>query len=202
MKLWSNSASPFARKARIVIRELGLEARIEELDTVVSPVNPNTELAQRNPLMKIPALTLDDGATLYDSRVICEYLNELNPGSPCFPRPLDARYAALRGQALADGILDAAVLVRYETAVRPEALRWQEWIDGQKRKVYLALDVLEAETATSEEPFDIGWIGAACVAGYLDFRFPAWDWRSGRPRLSAWYERVCERRSVAETMPR
>lgn len=200
MKLWFNPASPFARKARIVARECGLIGRIEELDTAVSPVAPNADLARANPLIKIPALTLDDGATLYDSRVICEYLDAAG-GAKLFPLSGSERWQALRLQSLCDGILDAAVLTRYEVAVRPEPLRWQDWIAGQRAKIDGGLRALEAEQPGWGERFGIGQLGAACVLGYLDFRFPGIGWRTGHPRLAAWFAQVSTRPSVRDTAP-
>ena len=201
MKLRINRASPFARKARIMAREAGMTARIEEIETNVSPVAPNEALVQDNPLIKIPALTTDAGETLYDSRVICEYLDTQHAGQKLFPDAVPQRFAALRRQALTDGMLDAAVLCRYELAVRPEAFRWPDWIAGQRRKISGGLAVLETEAATWGDEFNIGQIGAACVCGYLDFRFADWNWRDGHPQLAAWFERVARRPSVRETAP-
>jgi len=201
MKLRVNKASPFARKARILIREIGLAGRLEEIETTVSPVAPNEDLARENPLIKIPALVTDNGELLYDSAVICEYLDTLHGGRKIFPAAGPLRFSALRRQALTDGMLDAAVLCRYETAVRPEALRWKDWIEGQKRKVFGGLGVLEAEVSSWSSDFDIGHIGAACALGYLDFRFADWEWRAGHPRLAAWYQGVSRRPSVSETAP-
>ena len=201
MKMYVNKASPFARKARILAREAGIADRIEEIETAVSPVKVNEALARDNPLVKIPALVTDGGETLFDSRVICEYLDTLHKKRKFFPEAGPQRFAALRRQALTDGILDAAVLCRYETAVRPEALRWKDWIEGQKRKVLGALDVLESDAAAWGEEFNIGQIGAACVCGYLDFRFPDWNWRASRPQLAAWFERASRRPSVSATAP-
>jgi glutathione S-transferase len=201
MKLRVNKASPFARKARILVREAGLTGRIEEIETTVSPVTPNEGLARENPLMKIPALVTDGGEMLYDSGVICEYLDTLHGGRKFLPAAGPQRFAALRRQALTDGILDAAVLCRYELAVRPESLRWNDWVEGQRRKIFGGLAVLEAEVESWSDDLDIGHVGAACVLGYLDFRFAAWAWRSGHPRLAAWHERVSKRPSVSETAP-
>lgn len=201
MKMYVNQASPFARKARILAREAGIADRIEEIETIVSPVKANEALARDNPLVKIPALVTDGGETLFDSRVICEYLDTLHRKPKLFPGRGPRRFAALRLQALTDGVLDAAVLCRYEGAVRPEALRWRDWIDGQKRKIFGALDALEAEADPWGEEFKIGQIGAACACGYLDFRFPDWNWRSGRPQLAAWFERASRRPSVSATAP-
>ena len=201
MKLRTNRASPFARKVRILARETGLAGRVEEMEIAVSPVAPNEPLARENPLLKIPALTADSGETLYDSDVICEYLDTLHAGRKRFPAAGPQRFAALRQQALTDGILEAAVLCRYEMAVRPEALRWKDWIEGQKRKIMGGLDALESEVAAWGEDFDIGQIGAACVCGYLDFRFGDWNWRAGRPKLAAWFERAAQRPAVRDTAP-
>jgi glutathione S-transferase len=200
MRMHVNPASPFARKVRIVAREAGLAQPPEELDMAVSPVTPNADLAGANPLVKIPALVLDDGSTLYDSRVIAEYLDSLGSGR-LFPASGAERWNALRLQALCDGILDAAVLTRYETAVRPQPLRWSDWIAGQRRKIDGGLTALEREHGAWSERFGIGQIGAACVLGYLDFRFPDIDWRASHPGLKAWFARVSERSSLRATMP-
>lgn len=201
MKLRFNKLSPFARKVRIVAREAGIADRIEEIETTVSPVAPNESLARENPLVKIPALVTDAGDTLYDSGVICEYLDTLHAKRKLFPARGSQRFTALRRQALADGILEAAVLCRYEAALRPEALRWKDWIEGQKRKIFGGLGALEAEVESWDDEFNIGQIGAACVLGYLDFRFSEWNWRSGHPRLTAWFDRTAQRPSVAATVP-
>jgi glutathione S-transferase len=199
MKLRFNTASPFARKVRIVARETGTIERIEEVSTIVSPVAANADLACENPLVKIPVLTTDDGATLFDSRVICEYLDSLHCGRKLFPAAGEDRYQALRRQALADGILDAAVLCRYEIAVRPEALRWSDWIAGQKAKIIGGLDALEREANTWRDEFDIGLIAVASVPGYLDLRFDEWQWRAARPHLAAWFDKISERPSMVAT---
>jgi glutathione S-transferase len=200
MRLWQNPGSPFARKVRIAARESGLESRIEELPVMVSPVNPNTELARRNPLVKIPALEIDDGSVLYDSTVICEYLDTLNAGAKLIPMGA-ARWPALRLQALCNGIMEAAVLCRYENAMRAETQRSQGWVDGQFVKIRNALDALEREVPAWGQAFGIGQIAAACVTGYLDFRFPQEAWRASRPRLAAWHQAIAVRPSVAATVP-
>ncbi len=200
MRMHINPASPFARKVRIVAREAGLAPRPEEIETAVSPVAPNADLAGANPLMKIPALTLDDGSTLYDSRVIAEYLDALG-GARLFPSSGAQRWAALRLQALCDGILDAAVLTRYECAVRPQPLRWDDWIAGQRRKIDGALAAMAREHGAWGDQFGIGQIAAACALGYLDFRFPDIDWRAAHPGLKTWFARVSERSSMCDTMP-
>ena len=201
MRARVNPASPFARKVRIVLRERALTGQIEEVETAVSPVAPNADLARSNPLVKIPALLLDDGTTLFDSRVICEYLDTLGPAPRLFPAAGMERFNALRLQSLCDGILDAAVITRYETAVRPEALRWKDWIAGQRAKIDGGVDALEGEQSSWGQTFGIGQVGAACVLGYLDFRFPDITWRSRHPRLAAWFEEISKRPSVRDTTP-
>jgi glutathione S-transferase len=200
MRLWHNPASPFARKVRIVARESGLLPRIEEIAVMVSPVNPNADLAARNPLVKIPALQTDDGRVLYDSSVICEYLDSLHGSEHVIPSNA-TRWDALRLQSLCDGILDAAVLVRYETFVRPEQYRWTDWVNGQFTKIRNGLDVLATEVPAWGERFGIGQIGAVCVLGYLDFRFADENWRGPRPQLAQWYEATRQRPSVVATLP-
>jgi glutathione S-transferase len=200
MRLWFNPASPFARKVRIVALETGLAPQIEEVETAVSPVKPNADLRRGNPLVKIPALATDDMGTLYDSAVICEYLDSKGGGT-LYPPSGKARWEALRLHALADGVLDAAVLRRYEGAVRPQPLQWGEWVDGQRTKIEGGLDAMEQECARWGDAFAIGQITAACVLGYLDFRFGAEPWRPDHPALTRWYERIASRPSVASTQP-
>jgi len=197
MRLHHNTMSPFVRKVMVLAHETGLADRIEPENRMMTPVSPDAALCVDNPLGKIPSLVLDDGSTLYDSRVICEYLDSLHGGPKMFPAGA-ARWTALRRQALGDGILDAAVNTRYETFLRPQERRWDDWIDNQKKKVARSLDVVEAEDLAG---IDIGTITIACALGYLDFRFADEDWRSGRPRLEAWYEEFARRPSMIATVP-
>jgi glutathione S-transferase len=198
MRLYFSPASPFVRKVRVTAHEVGLSGRIELISIYPTPVSPHDGLRSSNPIGKIPALILDDGTALYDSPVICEYLDALAGGNRIFPGVGTARWTALRRQALADGIMDAAVLTRYEEAVRPKELRWQDWVDGQFLKVRTALDALERENL--EGAFDIGTISIACALGYLDLRFESEGWRTSRPRLAAWLAVVSERPSLATTV--
>ena len=143
----------------------------------------------------------DDGQALFDSRVICEYLDSRHDRPKLFPAG-PARWPALRRQAQADGILDAGLLARYETVLRPEERRWPDWIEGQKAKVARALDALEGEAESFNGSVDIGTIAIGCALGWLDFRYAADDWRAGRPRLAAWFERFARRPSLAATVPK
>jgi len=201
MKLHHNTASPYVRKVMAVAIETGLDQRLETVNTAVSPINPHDDLNRSNPLGKIPALVLDDGTILYDSRVICEYLDTLHDGHRLFPFQGPARWTALRRQALADGILDAAVNLRYETFLRPEAQRWATWIDNQRLKALRACDQLETEAGSLSGLVDIGTLSIGCALGYLDFRFPDWGWREGRAALAGWHQVFNHRPSLAGTTP-
>jgi glutathione S-transferase len=200
MRLHYNAASPYVRKVMAVAIETGLEERLEPIRRTMTPIAPDADLVADNPLGKIPCLVTDDGAVLYDSRVICEYLDSLHAGPKMFPAGAK-RWPALRRQATADGILDAAVLTRYETFLRPEECRWPQWIEGQKLKFRRALDSLEGEAAAFGDTVDIGTIAIACALGYLDFRYADENWRAARPRLAAWLKRFAERPSIARTAP-
>ncbi len=177
-------ASPYARKIRIAADLLGLSERIEI--AAADAADPADSLRRQNPLGKIPTLILEDGSALYDSRVIAEYLDHLTGGGRIIPTDPAARFAALRLQALGDGVNDAALLIRYETFNRPEALRYGEAIALQQGKIERALDALEA--APPAGLTDIGHIAVACALGYLDLRF-AGAWREKHPRLVAWLEK-------------
>jgi glutathione S-transferase len=199
MKLYMSPASPFARKARIIIRELDLTRLVEEI-----PTNPTTseELRKVNPLGKIPALVLDDGSTLIDSPVICEYLNELG-GGKFFPgmsiwRETSGRWRALTLQALGDGIADATVARVYEGR-RPVELQNQEAIAKYLAVIGRSLDALERARFT--EPPTIGEIAVACAIGYLDFRLPELGWRDTRPQLRDWYESFAKYPAMQATWP-
>lgn len=200
MKLHYSPASPYVRKVLMTAWECGLADRIEILPGGGSPAAPNRDLAPRNPLMKVPTLIRDDGSELYDSIVICEYLDSLG-GGRVFPASGEARWQALRRHALADGLLDSALLLRYETAMRPEPLRWREWIDGHYLKLDNALDAFEREVDGLPAAFQIDQIALVASLGYLDFRFASRPWRPGRPKLERWFARMSERESAKRTVP-
>lgn len=208
MKLRHSPTSPFVRKVMVAAYELGLESRIERIPTRVAPTQRNDEVVRDNPLVKIPALTTDDGLVIYDSRVICEYLDTLAGGAKLFPAAGQSRWRALRQQALGDGILDAGILARYES-LRPREFQWQEWIDAQMRKVRGALSALEMECEsgdlalpTADATIEIGHLAIGCALGWLDFRYAAEAWRERHRRLAAWYENLARRRSMQETAPK
>jgi glutathione S-transferase len=173
-------ASPYARKIRIAADLLGLSERIEI--AAADAADPADSLRRQNPLGKIPTLVLEDGSALYDSRVIAEYLDHL-AGGRIIPTEPTARFAALRLQALGDGINDAALLIRYETFNRPEAMRYEEAIALQQGKIDRALGALDA--APPAGSVDIGHIAVACALGYLDLRFSG-AWRENHQSLVSW----------------
>ncbi len=174
-------ASPYARKIRIAADLLGLSERIEI--AAADSADPADSLRRQNPLGKIPTLVLEDGSALYDSRVIAEYLDHLAGGGRIIPTEPAARFAALRLQALGDGINDAALLIRYEAFSRPEAMRYEEAIALQQGKIDRALGALDA--APPAGSVDIGHIAVACALGYLDLRFSG-AWRENHQSLVSW----------------
>jgi len=200
MTLYFSPTSPFARKCLVCAHELGLRDRLELSTSTTTPVTTDPVLAGRNPLAKIPTLVTADGAVIYDSRVICEYLNALGDGH-LLPGSGAARWTVLVNVALADGITEAALLARYETALRPEALRWSDWVAGQEGKIRRGLDQLEKDAEALQGRVDVGTIAIACGLGYLDFRFPSLEWRRQRARLAAWFEEFSRRESMSTTRP-
>lgn len=199
MRLYFSPASPFVRKVLVAAHELGLAGRIENLPSAAHPVQTDTTIAADNPLGQVPTFYTDDGLALYDSRVICEYLDVLGGGA-LFPAG-EARWPALVRQSEADGLLDAALLARYEAVVRPAEHRWEPWTDGQMRKIGRTLDHFEASIAAIDGVLNIGTISVGCALGYLDFRFADLGWRPSRPKLADWYARFGERPSMVATRP-
>jgi glutathione S-transferase len=185
VKLYFSPTSPFVRKCLVCAHEVGLADRITLASSSAHPVDRDAVLVADNPLGQVPTLITDDGVSLYDSRVICEYLNDLGGGT-LFPASGEARWRVLTLQALSDGILDAALLLRYEGAARPEALRWDAWQRGQLDKVATSLAWAEGEAESLRGRLDIGTIGLACALWYLDLRFADHGWRARYPRLAAW----------------
>ena len=200
MKLYHSPASPYVRKVMVMAQEAGLLDRIEVAPVTTTPMAPDAGVAAANPLKKIPALVTDDGMTLFDSPVICEYLDSLNAGRKMFPDG-KARWEALRLQAAADGMLDAALLVVYESRFRDEGMRNQAWTDAQLSKIDGALDAFEAAADSFGDRVDIGTISVGCSLGYIDFRLGHRNWRASRSKLAAWFERFSARPSMAATKP-
>lgn len=196
--LLGSPLSPFVRKARVVIAELGIDdIPFEQVPT--SPVHGEDRINAANPLGKIPALVRDEGPTLYDSRVITRYLDATRGGS-LYP---EARlWEVLTLEATADGIMEAAVGMIYEERYRPEEIRFAPWVEGQWAKVTRALDAIEGQWMSHlAGPLDMGQIAVGCALGYLDLRHGARDWRAGRPALAAWEAKFRARPAMAATAP-
>ena len=201
MRLLSSPTSPYARKVRMTLIEKGLADQVT-VDAAV-PLGTAEEAAavrRVNPLAKIPALVLDTGEALYDSPVICEYLDSLGTGPTLLPAAGPARWTALRRQALGDGVADAAFNIVMEHR-RPEAQRSTEWLDRWARAVHGAADALEQELAHGALGFDLGAIALSAAFGYVDFRLPQIDWRAGRPRLTEAFAELAARPSFVATAP-
>lgn len=199
MKLRFFPTSPYTRKVTVSAAETGLDGRIERILT--NPWSEDTDIARANPLGKVPALVTDEGLTLFDSRVICEYLDSLHDGPALFPPSGAARWRALRQQALGDGVLDATVIVFIENSRRPAEYRWQLYVDRHLDKIRRALAELEREMAADGDAVTIGQVTAGCALGYLDFRVPGHTWRSDHPALAEWYESFAARPSMTSTVP-
>jgi glutathione S-transferase len=199
MKLRYSPASPYVRKISVTLIETGLEDRVEKILTNVW--DPDTDIAGDNPLGKVPTLILDDAGVLYDSPVICEYLDSLHDGDKLFPASGEDRWRALRLQALGDGMTDAGISRLLESR-RPEEFRYDKWMERQMVVVFRAMDALEADTDALDAGFGIGQISVACAIGWLDFRMPDLNWRGERPGLADWFEGVSDRPSMTQTTPK
>lgn len=201
MKLHYSPRSPFVRKVMIFAHEVGLAGRIELIRTVVAFTQANRDLMRVNPIGKIPTLISDDGMALYDSTVICEFLDSLHGGARYFPQASEERWRALRWHALGDNMLDNLILLRSEN-LRPKAQQSPETIAALETKIRSSLDFLDGEAAAlGKAPIGVGHVGIGCALGYVDFRFPGLAWREGRPRIAAWYEAFSQRPSMRNTLP-
>jgi glutathione S-transferase len=200
MKLYFSPASPYVRKVVASAHLIGLMDTIDLLPSAASPVTRDMKIAPVNPLGKVPTAYLDDGTALIDSRTICEYLHDQAPDKGLFPTGA-ARWEALRLHAIADGLLDAALLARYETAMRPVGLQWPEWLAGQIGKIDASVEALEASVPQLETSSNIGTITVGCALGYLDFRFSGHDWRSNAPQLTTWWARFSKTHPMSATTP-
>ncbi|MGE3924118.1 MAG: glutathione S-transferase N-terminal domain-containing protein [Lautropia sp.] len=201
MKLYMSAGSPFARKALVCALERGLGDRIERERVALSPVTAHGELATQNPLMKVPVLVTDDGRAIYDSPVICEYLDAQGDAPRLIPSDPAERWQVLTLQALADGLLDAAIACRFENGLRPAELRWAAWTEGQSRKALQSLDRLQQEPLVYADTLHLGQIAVACALSWLEFRKPIGEVRAGRERLFDWSDAFARRSSMVATRP-
>jgi glutathione S-transferase len=202
MKLYYSGTSPYVRKVVVMAMETGLDKKVQQVPTTVTPVQPNQDLAKDNPLMKVPTLVTDDGMALYDSYVICEYLDSLHKGEKLIPASGPARWNVLRIHALASGLTDAGILCRYEEALRKPEQRSDAWVKGQIAKIINSLDELESEVKHLQGPLTVAQIATGCALSWLEFRKPAGDVRQGRPKLFAWYDEFAKRPSMQATIPK
>jgi len=201
MKLFHSPTSPYVRKVMVTAIEKGLDSQIEKLPTSASPIKREGDLPKKNPLGKVPCLITDDGRALFDSPVICAYLDTLK-SPPLIPTDAKGRFDCMTLEALADGFLDAGILLRYEHALRPEAKRWQDWVDGQMAKIMGSIDALETTYAAQlTGPLTVGQIAVACALGWFDFRYGHVDWRKDHPKVAAFAKATAERPSMKSTVP-
>lgn len=198
MKLYYSPTSPYVRKVNVVAIETGLEPQIQRLPT--NPWQADDELLRVNPLSKVPTLVTAQGRVLFDSPVICEYLDSLHDAPRLLPVSGPERWAVLTTQALADGILDASI-ARFLERKRPEQQRAADWDLAQQATVQRALAWLEAQHCGWGPEPDLGQIAAGCALGYLDFRFAAEDWRTAHPGLAAWFAAFARRPAMLATVP-
>jgi glutathione S-transferase len=194
MKLFGGIGSPFVRKVVVTAVELDLFRRIDLLPANGSGTSINSIAGTVNPISKMPTLVLDTGESLFDSRMIMRFLNDMGGGALY---PADD-WAMVRRESVAEGLIEAALLIRYEISVRPEEFRWGRWIDGQTLKVNQALDAMERD-ASALSRLDAAAIGTGCALGYLDLRLPDWGWRADRPILNGWFDTFRKRQSMIET---
>ncbi|MDA0675134.1 MAG: glutathione S-transferase N-terminal domain-containing protein [Proteobacteria bacterium] len=194
MKLRYSPTSPFVRKVAALAIETGLHSKIERQKTTTA----DPDLLDDNPLGKVPALVTDDGIKMYDSPVICEYLDSLHSGRKMFPAAGKDRWAALRHQALGDGLMEAGLLAFVELR-KPAEKQMADFITKQLGKAERACKVLENEIAVLEGPVTIGHLAVACGINYADRRIPEFGWRKTCPKLAKWYETFCQRPSMKDT---
>ncbi len=198
MKLLISPASPYVRKVRVLIREAGREAEVEEQAVATSALVTHPEIRAANPLGRIPVLLRDDGPAVIDSRVMCRFL-DWRWDAGLYP---EARlWDVLTLEALADGVLDSALLMSYEVRLRPPGRQWPEWLDAQWSKIARTLDRLEVGEVGLDGPVDMGRLSLACALGYLDLRHGSCGWRDGRPRLAEWDAQIRTRPSFVATRP-
>ena len=198
MKLYYSPTSPFVRKVNVLASETGLSERVEWVKT--NPWQVEDILTAENPLSKVPTLITDDDKVIYDSRVICEYIDTLHNGNKFHPENSDERWQVLRLQALADGILEAGI-ARFLEKKRSAEQQSIDWDNTQRKAIERSLDYLESTVQVWCDQLDIGVITIACTLGWLDFRIPNEDWRENRPQLKTWFIEFSKRESMLKTMP-
>lgn len=200
MKLRYTPTSPYVRKVTVIAHETGLHDKIERIPS--NPWAPDTDLPKDNPIGKVPALVTDGGETLFDSPLICEYLDSLHGGRKLFPPSGGDRWTALRRHSLGDGLLDATV-ARIIEGRRPDTPKSEWWLERQKNAIRRTLDACEEDAdGLAKDPISIGHIAIAVALSFMDFRFAAEDWRPGHPKLAKWHAEFCKRPSMMQTVPK
>lgn len=197
MKLFYSPTSPYARKVRVVLDLTGLAGACEIVAASGTPLAPNPDTVAVNPLGKVPCLVTDEGLTLYDSRVICRYLDHV-AGAGLYP---PAGFEVLVAEARADGVMDAALLAVYEARLRPETARFQPWIDGKVAKVQAGVAAMAADVALLSGPLTIAQVASGAALGYLDLRFGHLNWRAAHPALADWYHGFAATPAMQATVP-
>ncbi|GGA38052.1 glutathione S-transferase family protein [Dyella nitratireducens] len=197
MKLLYQTHSPYARKVLVAAYEMGLADHLDVVHHETSPLTRNDDIFALNPLGKVPVLICDNGEVLFDSCVICEYLDGLHEGAKLLPADPARRYRALRNQSIAMGIADAGIAVRWEIERRPEAVRWKPMHEGQLQKIVAACNFLE-DHLEEQKALDIGDVALATALSWIEFRC-VYAFQEARPRLSSWYARFCARPSMQAT---
>ena len=202
LKLFHSPASPYVRKVLVSAHEKGIANKIELLPSAAGPVKRDQTIIPHNPSGKVPTAILSDGQPLFDSRVICAYVDTMSETPRLLPEAHEERFRVLTLEALADSMLDAALLCRYETVMRPEEKRWTDWYNGQMEKIDSGLEDLSGDWLDRlQGPISAGTIAVACALGYLDFRFADKDWRTGSKDLADWYGEFAKRESMKATWP-
>jgi len=199
MKIYGTTISPFVRSTLVAAHELGLADRITQLSEQASPTETNPRLTALSSLGKVPVLETDHAHAIHDSRVIIEYLCHVAGNSEIIPDDGVKRFKVLTLQALGQGLGDAAVSYRYETASRPQGLQWKEWMERSKQRFNAVFDDLEANWQATLDTVNAGSITVAAVLAYIDFRMPELNWRNRRPKLAAFHERFSKRDSMVKT---
>ena len=199
MKLIYASASPFVRKVHVVLLETGLIDETSLVEVTTTPVNSADQAVAANPTGKIPALILEDGSSVYDSRVICRYLND-RANADLYSA--DDIWKMLTLEATADAIMEAAVLMTYERRIRPEEMVYEPWIDAQWAKAERSIAAIASDWGDFlQGPLNMGQISVACALNYVDFRHDDRDWRTANPRLADWFASFSERPAMVATRP-
>ena len=199
MKIYGDFLSPFVRMCFVTAHEIGLGDKVQYVKEALSPTKANAKLTALSPIGKVPVLETDHGHAIYDSRVIIEYLCHVAGDRAIIPDDGVKRFRVLTLQALGQGLADAAVGYRYETAARPQGLQWTDWVERCKLRMTAAFDDFEGHWQAELAGVNAGSIAVAVVLSYIDFRLPGITWRDGRPRLSAFHGEFTKRASMVKT---